>query len=480
MSENGDIRIVVSRCKESARVVIEGPDHASVVTRDVLAGLAQQRGVIVDSHVLTKLEAIAERYIETRESVDEEFATSLPAKPGTPAIVEWADAGDPTAIAESDESHSEEGSADFYNAVDYVQVDEGQQIATFFPRELGEEGRDVCGGVIPAPTPPILAFEFDRSSIEIRDDGAVIARRSGILRYRKLLVEIANLLVVENIDFATGNLDTKGSVHVTKDVRDNFEISATEDIIIDGLVESANLRCGRDLFLRRGMSGRNRGRLTVSGDATIGFINDAQVMVEGDLTVSDEITNSDVIVRGALKAAGAAMVGGVVVVTGGIEIETIGSDAEIPTKLIVTASPKAMYERKELISELNTLARELDDSTARLQRIEQNASALTAAQREEMTELTFQISMCETRADELRRQITEIEGAAGGAPFVQLRVGKVIHPRVTIRTEGQEITFNRPVRGPVRIAWNSAKRLVAERRDGSVTDLSDIIRSAAA
>lgn len=66
-------------------------------------------------------------------------------------------------------------------------------------------------------------------------------------------------LQLENVGATTGNIDFIGSVYVKGDVQSGFKVSATDDIIVDGLVEGS-LEAGGNIILRNGMKGPDGNR----------------------------------------------------------------------------------------------------------------------------------------------------------------------------------------------------------------------------
>ena len=475
MSDTDEIQIVVDPENRIARVVIPAEAPPEFVTPEIVAGMARERGVLIDEGVSLAIETAVASFLRTKQATDEVLARAIDPKPGKPAWIEWIQS--PEAAGED---AKEATAGDFYNAVQYVKVEEGDRVAVLHVEEPGVDGRDVCGGVIKPPALPQAKLDYDKASLELRDDGSLIARRCGVLRYSNGHAKVASVLEVEYVDFSTGNIDTKGSVHVAKGVRDNFEVVATEDVVVDGLVEAATIRCGRDLTLRRGMSARERGKLMVTGNAHVGFLNNVRVSVGGDLTVDHEIVNSEIVVRGALHAPRAALIGGVAVITGSIEVETLGSDSDTPTKLILSASPKILRRRKELMVQINQANAELEAAIAKRDQIQSMiTSTPTPSQKEEMTELFYEVTMLEDNLEKLRVELLTVEQEIGAEQCVDLQVGKMIHPRVTLQAPGSEVVFSAPVRGPLRIGWNEARRLVAEQPSGAIIDLSDVIRLAA-
>ena len=141
------------------------------------------------------------------------------------------------------------------------------------------------------------------------------------------------LEVRDAIDISTGNIEFHGTVIVRDGVRDRFEVKATEDIIVDGLIEAATINCGRNFTCRRGMAAKGQGQLVVDGDAVVGYLNNVKGRIKGNLTVQREMINCDLVIGGDLICDQGTVIGGNVVVRGSVRVAALGSKAETSTSL---------------------------------------------------------------------------------------------------------------------------------------------------
>ncbi len=57
------------------------------------------------------------------------------------------------------------------------------------------------------------------------------------------------------MDFSTGNIDFEGDVRVLKGIRDIFEVRATGNIEVGGLIEASTIDAGGSVFAKGGMAG---------------------------------------------------------------------------------------------------------------------------------------------------------------------------------------------------------------------------------
>ena len=323
------------------------------------------------------------------------------------------------------------GAADYYNAVDYIRVREGDHTADLIQATAGRDGQDVMGGRLAAKAGLPAAAKFDPASFTVEADGRVVAGLDGVLIAAKDNVRISRLIEVgEYVDFHTGNIEVDGGVHVRKGVRDKFRIDATEDVCVEGLVESASIACGGRLVLRQGMASRDGGSLRVGGDAEVGFLNTVTVAVAGTLSVRRELMNCTTEVGGDLLAAAARVIGGTTVVSGAIHADHVGSGGQVRTVVVLGAVPKLESQRRALTE----------------------------------------------RGDELgdagRAEIDRLDGEIEAASRVDVTIKTMLHARTVLVVGGVEMVVSRDIKGPVRIERDRGGQLTYRIGSGPVESLA--------
>ena len=133
----------------------------------------------------------------------------------------------------------------------------------------------------------------------IGPDGTVRSPCDGILATDRKRLRVTPVFdVPASVDFSTGNIDFAGSVHVRGDVRDRFRLDIGENLIVDGVIEAASVRCKGGLHARTGMAARGLGRILVREDVEAGYLNAVSGAVEGSLTVHREVRNCTLTIGG--------------------------------------------------------------------------------------------------------------------------------------------------------------------------------------
>ncbi len=459
-------RVELATDRMSAFLVLPPRADDDVLTPDFVCSIARDKGVALGPHAAERIEAILASHRESPREMREPLAEGVPAVDGEPARVDWADGCDPEAHADTDE----DGRVDHYNAGVFISVREGQTIARVTPPGEGTDGANVLGEVVRAKPGRRLQWDFDRSSIELENDVAR-AKIGGVLLVTGNKVKVTNLLDVSVVDFHTGNVSAEGSVHVRAAVKDRFEIRATEDVVVDGLVEAATIDCGGNLVLRRGMAARDQGRLRVKGGVEANYLNAVRGAIEGDLTVRRELINCRLSLGGDLIGDGGAVIGGRVAVAGSVRVGSLGSPGEAPTRIVLGTMPILVEDRAHIERETKELEATVREHADALEPIRAGGRSLSAAEKERLTELNYLLDEARQRLTANLCKLEEIDQLIAENARVDLTVLKEIHPKVVIEAGGIEIEFIRTLTGPVRLGWNADRRLVMKRGNGPFTEI---------
>jgi uncharacterized protein len=219
-------------------------------------------------------------------------------------------------------------------------VEKGQPLARILPPEPGRDGRDVYGGVTPAPAGrPIEVAPGKNTEASPRDPDLLIAGRAG-----KLTVEggvpyvVDTLKVADDVSFKTGNLKFPGSVEVEGDVLDKFAIEAKGDVGIGGVVENGVVVSEGAIVIKGGVIGGGGGLIKSKlSSVTIGFIRNQRIESHSHIVVYNEVLNAQLLARGSvtMRSAAHSVIGGSVTAFRSIEVFNAGNEAGARTVLEV-------------------------------------------------------------------------------------------------------------------------------------------------
>lgn len=341
-SQDAAIEVTIEDEGSVAKLVVPDDFDPALLDAALLSDVVRKRGIAVDSTVEAHLERIARTFRDQPGRLEEVIARSTAAVDGQDGRLEWMEGFDPNAGPGADLGDADV--VDYYNQAAYVRVANGSHLATLHQPTPGQDGRDVTGRAIKAGPGRSKDVRID-PSLRLDESGRLTALVDGILEYRHGVLTVSPVFEVGGcIDFSTGNVDFDGTVIVRDGVRDRFEVKATEDIVVDGLIEAATVCCGRDFTCRRGMAAKGQGQLVVDGNALVGYLNNVQGRIKGNLTAQREMISCDLYIGGNLVCDRGTVIGGKVIVGGSVRIAALGSNAGIPTSLILDPTAQAKVE----------------------------------------------------------------------------------------------------------------------------------------
>lgn len=450
-----------------------GRDRA-LLSPELCDSLLRQAGVRESSVIWVEVEAFVEqcKHAASDEDVEREVARGKPPIHGEAGRV-LLDERLLGALA--DEDHDDEDRVDHRARSRFVPVLSGQKIGRVVDPTPGEDGLGVTGSPIAARhgKPPSLRVH---DSIERRAD-ELFARKNGTLDVGETIVRVIDAVEIPGfVDYTTGNIELPCDLLVEKGVRDEFVVDVRGSAIVRGLVEAAIVRTGRDLTLDGGMAARAKGEIRVGRDLTAKYLDQVRGGILRDARIAKEMVNCDLSVGRSLVSPTGQIIGGRVAVAGVCEIDAVGSDAGVPTELIIGRAP----ELEELLVRAHELKGRLG---ARLQKSEReytqlstlSGPKLTASQAERSTELQYELSIlngCASRIDSARHALL---GAVRRHALARLQVNGRIYPGVTLQIGAYTARFRRELRGPALITLNDrGTPIVTNLLDDSVQRLKEI------
>ena len=153
----------------------------------------------------------------------------------------------------------EDGSVDFFNLNILNLCKKGDVLAVLHKEEPGKEGSDLFGERIKPADVKSAVLKFG-NNIEMSENGMMITSLvDGHVELVEDTVFVSDMLQVENVDNATGNIDYEGTVQINGNVTTNFEVRAHGDIVVKGVVEGATLHADGNIIIARGMNGKGKG-----------------------------------------------------------------------------------------------------------------------------------------------------------------------------------------------------------------------------
>jgi len=168
---------------------------------------------------------------------------------------------------------NQDGSADFRNIDNIVQVSEGQVLAVKKPATNGRPGKDVFGNTVPQIFGRDISLPAGFNTRISEDGSQVIAKKAGFLfRQHGTLCVGETYEVQGGVNYKSGNVRFAGDVIIHGTVSDGFTVEAGGSLVIHGDVEGAELSAGKGgISIEGGIFGKDKAFIKSEGTLRVGM-----------------------------------------------------------------------------------------------------------------------------------------------------------------------------------------------------------------
>lgn len=257
---------------------------------------------------------------------------------------------------------NEDGSVRYIRTEEFLIVNEGEEIATYTPASIGEFGYMIDSQILMPKKgkdiPPLRGKGFT-----IIDDGKkYIANTAGKLDISEKTMVVSPVLEIkEDIDISTGHIDFIGDVIVRGDVTSGMKIRANGNVMVYGHVGASHIIADKNITIKRGMQGKERGRLEAGGYIEGTFFERA-ILTAKDGVIANTLLDCEVDSIGVVKVSGkqGLILGGRVSAIEGIEAKTVGNEAEIISFLSAGVSTEVNVKIAEVTKNIEKVQSEID------------------------------------------------------------------------------------------------------------------------
>ena len=251
----------------------------------------------------------------------------------------------------------EDGSVD-YQSIDWFEmVQEGQKLAFYHAATDGTDGYDVRGNMIKARRGAEQKVLKGTGFKLAEDRKTYTAVMDGMITLEDNEMRIANHMVLDEVNMATGNVIFNGSVHILGDVGCGTVIKAADDVVIDGHVEAVTIECGGSVVLKKGMNAAGGGMINAEKDVVSRFFEAVKVVAKGNIEV-DKCLNSQLYAGGMITSS-RIIAGGVSQAEKGYRINNSGNHAGIRTVLRLRIDEKVWEENLKIKAAIRDAKHEL-------------------------------------------------------------------------------------------------------------------------
>ncbi|MDR0644664.1 MAG: FapA family protein [Treponema sp.] len=266
---------------------------------------------------------------------------------------------------------SRDGTIDFKNLQIIQNVVQNQPLAKKIPAQEGIKGRDVRGTYLPAKDGVDIPLPLGKN-VHVSEDGmTIIADINGQVMLTGNLINVEPVFVVQgNVGLKTGNIIFLGTVEITGNVEDGFSVKAVGNIVVNGMVGSAEVEAEGDVIVRQGIIGKTKGSVKAGKSIWARFIENAIIDAGNMVIVSDGIINSkvDAYKRIVCQGKRARIVGGRLRASEEINALVIGSSSGATETICETGiDPKIKEAIENLSSKKVDKEKELETLTTEIQ-----------------------------------------------------------------------------------------------------------------
>ena len=430
-------------------------------TVDDVREALKRRNVVygVDEARMAEISAKLSQFAASKninEPIEMDIAFGTPLANGEDARVEYLyKKAEEEAPAVVEPEETEDGRIDYKAAHKIDNILKGTLLARKIPPTKGLQGMTVTGKATQAKDGVDIEVKIGKGVVvspSNPDEYLADADGQVIVKDNKISV-LALYEVPGDVNLSTGNIDFIGTVVVRGDVKDGFKVFAGEDIIVNGVVEGAELKCNGKMTIGGGVSGNDKAKITCPGDANIKYIRNATVDVGGNLTTAQAIMHSKVTVGNKVNVAGkkGVIVGGQVIAGREVFAASMGSNFATPTEVIVGEAVGLRDELQKMETELKAAVENLDKTKKGIQFLKDLSTkmggALPPDKKELLTKLTraqFALMASTKSLAEKKQEVEkkEQEGAEERRRHAKVMCMGVIHTgvKITINKASRQIS----------------------------------------
>lgn len=261
-----------------------------------------------------------------------------------------------------------DGSVDYHDIEWYEMTRRGAKIAEYHPAGNKKDGFTVTGKTIPGrkgnelPVLNGVGFRVDETGCNY------YAMKDGIINLTGDYLEIKDLLVLNEVSLATGNIRYDGNVYIKGNVYSGMVIQTGGDLVIDGFVEKVYIECGGNVVLHQGVNSSGEGEIRAKGDVIGKFFEAVKIRAGGSIRANYSM-NSELYAEKKIKIGGrnGSLVGGTASAELGVEVYDLGNKASAAT-VVCLGSTDAQLEKQRKIEQVKATQKKVHEEMAVLNR----------------------------------------------------------------------------------------------------------------
>ncbi|EOC99733.1 FapA family protein [Caldisalinibacter kiritimatiensis] len=330
----------------------------------------------------------------------------------------------------------EDGSVDFRNLNLINNVSKGDILAELVLATKGSSGITVTGEKIPQKPGKDQMVKYGKNVVPSDDSKKLISLVDGQAYLDGNKVVVNEIYEVKgDVDNSTGNVSFNGVVKVRGNVKTGFKITSKDNVEIEGVVEGAEISSEKDIILKKGIHGHNKGKLCANGKVIAKYIENSKVESDDDVC-SEVIMHSDIKSCGIIKATlgKGLIVGGVCRAEKEIHANIIGSAMETKTVLEVGVNPKLKRRYEDSKNQLDELKNQIDKLTKTINLLKRlsKSGGLTKEKKELLIKSLNAHKILSNKIKLIKKNIEDLEMQIELLSKGKIVVKNIIYPGVKV------------------------------------------------
>lgn len=326
---------------------------------------------------------------------------------------------------------NEFGVANFRELDAIVPIHKNEVIADIILPTDGIPGINVLGKDIPSKPGAMPKVSLGKNTLVTLDGTQVVAACDGHIIFGNGSFQVEEAVTIKtDLDISVGNINFFGDVHIKGNVMEGFAVNAGKNVKIDGSVFGGEVTAGGNVTIAGGCINT---KLTCDGNADIGFCENSELFVKGDLT-SKQFAFCTAFCYGAVTAKGptGVIAGGKVTSMHDVNAGIIGSAKYTPTEIYIGDGSVLFARKREAEADLKESVRVYETAVKNLTYLKQRkvaqGGALTEPQQKQFRSETQSKLFHSMRINEMQALIDKLEEDISNKDSLRANVSGRIFP----------------------------------------------------
>ncbi|MDD6327298.1 MAG: FapA family protein [Lachnospiraceae bacterium] len=261
----------------------------------------------------------------------------------------------------NDDKQLPDKALDLQNLEWYETVKKGQKLAVYHSPTEGVSGATVSGATVPARKGKELPILKGRGFTFDADGQTYFAAQDGKITFNEDGIFVTDIHELKGVTSTQGNLYFDGMVIVKGPVGNGTCLEASDDIIIEGYVETATIKSGGSIIIKQGVNASNTGCIHAKKAVLAKYFESANIFA-GQRLQADYCMNSDIVTEGRVVLIGenGSLIGGSCTAQEGMIVQNLGNRAGIVTAVSIGIEAEVQRELDKIKEETDKILEDLE------------------------------------------------------------------------------------------------------------------------